>query len=306
MEVLSLIGIAALLLWSYGTFKSLFELCWGLWKQRSEGVDYVRRYGKWAVITGGSNGIGLQYARFFAQKGLNVAIIAINDEQLEQTSKEIQQQYGVQVKKIPIDFSEGFGVYKLIEEKLINMEIGVLVNNVGITHDKAYFETIEIESYERFVNVNINAAVMMSRIVLPQMKQRGRGLVINISSAFGLTPVPICLMYGASKAFMLSFSDAMREELRPFGVECQTVTPLFVRTSLTEDFARTTLGALVCANLDSFGKFLTMTIGKSTRTTGYWMHGIMLTASNLIPRDILCRLLHFFIKYAAAKINENK
>lgn len=199
------------------------------------------------------------------------------------------------------------------------------MNNVGITHDKAYFETIAIESYERFVNVNINAAVMMSRIVLPQMKQRGRGLVINISSAFGLIPVPICLMYGASKAFMLSFSDAMREELRPFGVECQTVTPLFVRTSLTEDFATTTLGALVCANLDSFGKFLTMTIGKSTRTTGYWMHGIMvswnfkvyacqfslnllfqLTASNLIPRDILCRLLHFFIKYAAAKINENK
>lgn len=82
------------------------------------------------VITGGSNGIGLQYARFFAQQGLNVAIIAINDEQLEQTSKEIQQQYGVQVKKIPIDFSEGFGVYKLIEEKLINMEIGVLGKNI--------------------------------------------------------------------------------------------------------------------------------------------------------------------------------
>lgn len=67
MEVLSLIGIAALLLWSYGTFKSLFELCWGLWKQRSEGVDYVRRYGKWA---------GKMTLRFFEIVGLNFQFIS--------------------------------------------------------------------------------------------------------------------------------------------------------------------------------------------------------------------------------------
>nr|XP_029719820.1 hydroxysteroid dehydrogenase-like protein 1 [Aedes albopictus] len=302
MEVLSYFGAVALLLWSYDTFKSLVELCWGLWKERTEGVDFVRRYGKWAVITGGSQGIGQQYARFFARKGLNVAIIALADESLEQTTKEIRVKYGVQVKPIPMDFAKGFENLKFIEEKLSGMEIGVLVNNVGIFQEVTYFDSITIESHQRVVNININAAIIMSRIVLPQMKQRGRGLVINMSSAYGLQPMPMTLMYGASKAFMLSFGQAMQEELRPFGVECQTVTPCFVRTQLTEEFGNTMLTRLIYTNVDCFGKFLTMTVGKTKRTTGYWMHALMVTGFKLIPADVESRLHHHMVKYILSKM----
>ncbi|XP_062552963.1 very-long-chain 3-oxoacyl-CoA reductase-like [Armigeres subalbatus] len=295
MEVLTLVGIYALLMWSYDTFKSLLELCWNLWKERTEGIDYVRRYGKWAVVTGGSDGIGRQYAAFFASKGLNVAVLALADMKLEQVAKEIQEKYGVEVKKIAVDFSKGFQEYRLIEEKLADIEIGVLVNNVGTAQDPAYFDTIECETHERLVNININAAVMMSRIVLPQMKRRHRGLVINMSSALGIHPVPAVLMYAASKAFVLSFSQALREELRPFGVECQTVTPFFVKTTLAKDFLRTKL-AFLSVDVDRYGKCLTTMIGRTARTSGYWQHALEITFAKLAPTDVLCRLYHLFMR----------
>ncbi|XP_062552964.1 very-long-chain 3-oxoacyl-CoA reductase-like [Armigeres subalbatus] len=291
MEVLSLVGIYALLMWSYDTFKSLFELCWNLWKERTEGVDYVLRYGKWAVVTGGSDGIGRQYSTFFASQGLNVAVLALPDIKLEQVTKEIQEKYGVEVRKIAVDFSKGFQMYSFIEENLADMEIGILVNNVGTAHDPAYIDTIDCESHERLVNVNINGAVMMSRIVLPQMKRRHRGLVINISSGLAFFPVPAVLMYAASKAFMLSFSQALHEELRPFGVECQTVTPCYVKTVLSKDVTRTFL-AFTGVDVDNYGKFLTKTIGRVACTAGYWVHSIMITFGKLFPSDVLCRLSH--------------
>ncbi|XP_065078419.1 very-long-chain 3-oxoacyl-CoA reductase-like [Ochlerotatus camptorhynchus] len=305
MDVLSAVGICALVLWSYDTFKSLVGICWGLCKQQwTVGCDYVQRYGKWAVITGGSDGIGRQYAMFFARQGLNIVIIAMPDEKLAKTVQEIEEKFKVQVRSIPVDFSKAYEVYNYLKEKIADLEIGVLVNNVGTGQCYAtYFEADSIDGHQRVVNVNINAVVMMSHIVLPQMKQRLRGLVINISSAFGLTPVPTVLIYGASKAFMLSFSLAMREELRPFGVECQTVTPYFVKTTLTGQFAMTKLGWLVCANLESFTKFLTMTIGKTAQTTGYWVHGWHVTIVKLLPTDLVCRMYHLLGKF---RINENK
>lgn len=143
----------------------------------------------------------------------------------------------------------------------------------------ANFDSFPLEQHHQLINVNVIAGVVLSHIALPGMKQRGRGLVVNVSSVFGLTAVPTVLMYGATKAFVYSFSEALREELKPFGVECQTVTPHFVATTLTDTFSRTVLGRVICVKVENYGRFLTMTLGKTPQTTGYWAHALLVITS---------------------------
>lgn len=86
--------------------------------------------------------------------------------------------------------------------------------------------------------------------------------------------MPTVTAYGASKAFIYSFSEALRLELAPFGVEVQTVTPNVVATRMTESFSFGSFGSILSVPVDTFGKFLTMTIAKTGLTTGHWKHGI--------------------------------
>lgn len=166
-----------------------------------------------------------------------------------------------------VSFKEDFVLFKA--------NIPHSVNNVGIgTRFGAYFDSFPLELHRNLINVNIAAAVLMSYIALPGMKRRGRGLLINLSSVSGLAPVPTVTAYGASKAFIYSFSEALRLELAPFGVEVQTVTPNVVATRMTESFSFGSFGSILSVPVDTFGKFLTMTIAKTGLTTGHWKHGI--------------------------------
>ncbi|XP_058820893.1 17-beta-hydroxysteroid dehydrogenase type 3-like [Topomyia yanbarensis] len=288
---LTVIGIYALTVWIYETFKSPIGILWGLSKQCICDVNFTERYGQWAVISGGSDGIGRQYARFFARKGLNIVIIALPDEILKQTAEEIESTFHVQVKQISADFSKGFELSDYLKNELDDLDVGVLVNNVGVANTlPVYYETCALSLYQRMVNVNINAAVILSHIILQRMKQRRRGLLINIASVAGLRPLPLGLMYSATKAFMASFSNALREELADFGIECQTVTPYFVATSMTEELRVDRFLRIISSDVETYGKFLTMIVGKTAQTTGYWLHGLTLTAINLLPADLTIKV----------------
>lgn len=244
------------------------------------------------VITGGSDGIGRQYSLFLAERGFKIVIVAMQDDKLVAIKQELESKFQAEVRAFPVDFSKGFEVKDQIEKRISNLDIGILgkcledfvlfkaktlhsVNNVGIgTRFGAYFDSFPLELHRNLINVNIAATVMMSYITLPGMKRRGRGLLINISSVSGLAPVPTVTAYGASKAFIYSFSEALRLELAPFGVEVQTVTPNIVATCMTECFSFGSFGRILSVPVDTFGKFLTMTVGKTGLTTGHWKHGI--------------------------------
>ncbi|XP_058818547.1 hydroxysteroid dehydrogenase-like protein 1 [Topomyia yanbarensis] len=296
-SILTVIGFYALTKWIYETFKSPIGILWGLTTQYICDVKFTKRYGQWAVISGGSDGIGRQYARFFARKGLNIVIIALPDEKLKQTAEEIESTFHVQVKRISADFSKGFELNASLKKELDDLDIGVLVNNVGTAFKTpAYFDTCTLSQHQLTVNVNINAAVMLSHIILPRMKQRRRGLVINLASITALFPLPTALMYGATKAFMASFSNALREELAGFGIECQTVTPSFVATRLTEEFRAGWFGRIISTELETFGSFLTMTVGKTALTSGYWLHGLQVTGTKLIPSELAAKICFNYAK----------
>uniref|UniRef100_A0A182PMB9 Uncharacterized protein n=1 Tax=Anopheles epiroticus TaxID=199890 RepID=A0A182PMB9_9DIPT len=194
-----------------------------------------QRYGKWAVITGASDGIGKGYAHYLGKKGMAIVLVARNEAKLTKVATEIKSKYGVETKVLVTDFSKGPEVYPLLEKALVPLDVGILVNNVGVTHDTPMFaDEVPQKMLWDLINVNVAAVTLLCNILTPSMKQRQRGLIINVSSITSVSPAPCMATYAASKAYMTSFSVALRDELRPFGVEVQTVRPSFVHTNMTE------------------------------------------------------------------------
>ncbi|XP_055614305.1 hydroxysteroid dehydrogenase-like protein 1 [Uranotaenia lowii] len=280
---LQVIGALVLVAWIYRTFKSGLAIVWGSLKDLVLRRDWKQKYGKWAVVSGGSDGIGRQISILLAKQGLNIIIIARPDDNLQTTADQISSDYGVQVKTVGVDFANGWQLYSFIQKELDGFDIGVLVNNAGILLKIDSFENIAYNEHQTMVNVNINAALMLTHIVTPYMKSRRKGLIVNIASISAYTPAPYALMYAATKSFIYSFSRALTVELKESGVKVQTITPSFVETKLTKKMHTSQLYHLTTVHLDSFANSLGIVIGKTELTTGHWYHAVQHTLSSWIP-----------------------
>ncbi|XP_071887173.1 17-beta-hydroxysteroid dehydrogenase type 3 isoform X2 [Anas platyrhynchos] len=168
-----------------------------------------------------------------AKRGLNVVMISRTLEKLQRVAADIEQATGQKVKVIQADFTKN-SVYENIEKGLQGLEIGVLVNNVGMLHNPLpcrFLNAPDID--ENLVNCNIISATKMTQIILKQMEPRQKGLILNLSSGLGTFPCPLYTMYSASKAFICTFSKALQAEYRAKGIIIQVVAPYGVSTPMT-------------------------------------------------------------------------
>ncbi|XP_034536343.1 very-long-chain 3-oxoacyl-CoA reductase-B isoform X2 [Notolabrus celidotus] len=244
------------------------------------------RLGKWAVVTGATDGIGKAYAEELARRGFSIVLISRSQERLDDVSKAIKSKCGVETKTIAADFS-AVDIYSKIEDGLQGLEIGVLVNNVGVSYSypEFFLNVPNLDSFiDTMVNVNITSVCQMTRLVLPGMVERKKGVVLNISSASGMYPVPLLTIYSASKAFVDYFSRGLQAEYKSKGIIIQSVLPFFVATKLSK-IRRATLDKpsperYVSAELN--------TVGLQTQTNGYLPHAIMgWVTTALLPAKIL-------------------
>ncbi|XP_010148192.1 PREDICTED: testosterone 17-beta-dehydrogenase 3, partial [Eurypyga helias] len=144
-----------------------------------------------------------------------------------------EQATGQKVKVIQADFTKN-SVYKNIEESLQGLDIGVLVNNVGMLHNPLpcrFLNGPDID--ESLVNCNMISVIKMTKIILKQMESRQKGLILNLSSGLGTFPCPLYTMYSASKAFISTFSKALQAEYKAKGIIIQVVAPYGVSTPMT-------------------------------------------------------------------------
>ncbi|XP_053722216.1 very-long-chain 3-oxoacyl-CoA reductase-B [Synchiropus splendidus] len=231
------------------------------------------KLGKWAVVTGATDGIGKAYAEELARRGFAVVLISRTQEKLDDVSKAIESKYGVETKTIAADFS-AVDIYPKIQEGIAGLEIGVLVNNVGVSYSYPEF-FLEIPNLDNvidtMININITSVCQMTRLVLPQMAERKRGAILNISSASGMYPCPLLSVYSASKAFVDFFSRGLQAEYSSRGIIIQSVLPFFVATKLSK-IRRATLDKptperYVAAALN--------TVGLQAQTNGYFPHAII-------------------------------
>lgn len=123
------------------------------------------------------------------------------------------EKFGVLTKIIVADFSYGESIYNHIELQLLELDIGILVNNVGTHEDPDHFDKMSHEALWRMINVNVGAITFMSKIVLPKMKIKNRGLILNVSSGSQYQPTPLLALYGATKSFTRSLSIGKKIQL---------------------------------------------------------------------------------------------
>jgi uncharacterized protein len=192
------------------------------------------RPGATCLITGASSGIGAELARGLAERGHGVTLVARREERLRELADELVEAHGVRADVITADVSSPRGRERLqaaVAEREVDVE--VLVNNAGFGSGGAFVE-LDGERETSMVRTNVEAVVALSHAFLPGMVERERGAVLNVASLIAFQPVPYQATYGASKAFVLSFTDALHEELRGTGVAATAVCPGPVRTEFGE------------------------------------------------------------------------
>ncbi|KAF1378700.1 hypothetical protein PFLUV_G00193250 [Perca fluviatilis] len=278
----------------FGGFTVFFHLlnlawkCWCGFRQfvLSElwHVD-LRTYGQWAVVTGATSGIGKAYASELARRGLDVVLVSRSDDKLQMIAKEIEDQYGRKTHTIQVDFTDGQSIYPAIAEELQGLEIGILVNNVGMAYSDHFAYFLEIPDVEQkitqVVNCNMLSVPQMTRLVLPGMVERGTGLIINISSEAGVRPQPLLSLYSATKIFVTYFSQCLHAEYKSKGIIVQCVAPFMVSTNMTKNVS----GNRFAKSASRFASEALNTVGHSSYTSGCLSHALQGMALAILLPD---------------------
>jgi len=249
--------------------------------------------GAWAVVTGATDGIGREFALQLAAAGFNILLASRSPEKLGAVAGEIESKYGVKTTTHTIDFARpDRNAYNTFETLVRSLEIGVLVNNVGKSYDMPTdFADMELPDEMAIVEINVNATLRVTKIVVQEMIERKSGLILNIGSFSGAFPSPMLSVYSGTKAFLTAWSQSLGEELKPHGIVVELVNTYFVVSSLSKirrpnlvtprpkEYVQSVLARIgvPCGAL-----------GRPYTSTPYWSHSIGdWLVTNYVPKGLL-------------------
>ena len=176
------------------------------------------------LITGASGGIGYDLAKLFARDHHNLILVARSEDKLTQVAAELAKP-GVSVKTIALDLTQSFAAKSIAEQlQSENLTIDILVNNAGFGSLGPFAEMSD-EDIAGQINLNITALTELTRLILPQMIARRSGRILNVASTAGFQPGPLMAVYYATKAYVISFSEAIASEVRNSGVTVTCFCP---------------------------------------------------------------------------------
>ncbi|XP_072278837.1 inactive hydroxysteroid dehydrogenase-like protein 1 [Pyxicephalus adspersus] len=252
----------------------------------------IRQYGEWALVTGATDGIGKAYAEELASSGMNIILVSRNPKKLKNVSETITATYAVKTRYIVADFGLGCEVYPDIKEALKDVDVGILVNNVGVFYHPQLTTEVPEDKLWEIININIGAAVMMVHIVLPGMVQRKRGAIINVSSASGSKPTPLLSVYASSKSFIDHFTRALHYEYASKGIFIQSLVTYFVQTNMTAFSTFLKSKPYLVPDAKEYVRQAVKTIGISRRTAGHLSHSIQLSLTYWLPEWLWVSMLN--------------
>eukprot|EP00004_Rigifila_ramosa_P001930 TRINITY_DN11937_c0_g1_i2.p1 TRINITY_DN11937_c0_g1~~TRINITY_DN11937_c0_g1_i2.p1 ORF type:complete len:345 (-),score=82.18 TRINITY_DN11937_c0_g1_i2:37-1071(-) len=277
-DTLSIVGAFVLL-------KSAFDLASWIRKMffRKAMKDMPKRYGKWAVVTGASEGIGAAIAVELARRGFSIVLIARTESKMKGVAEQIKQtNSAAETRIIVADFSlHERSCYPLIASQIKDLDVGVLVNNVGVANDiPERLLDQDPEFVRRMIEINTVAAPTMCAMVLPKMVENRRGLIMNIGSASASHPTPLLAIYSATKAYLRQFSESLSYEYRPQGIDVICLAPYYV-TSALSGIDRPSL--LVCS-AERFAQDCMKHVDDGSYSNPYWFHALFEYLAKIYPR----------------------
>ncbi|RCJ16738.1 oxidoreductase [Nostoc sp. ATCC 43529] len=249
-----------------------------------------------ALITGASSGIGKAFAQELAARKTNLVLVARSEDKLNQLAKELKEKYKVQIDVIAKDLTEAnaaAGVFDATKTK--GLTIDLLINNAGFGYYGDFAES-DGERQVKIVQLNILALVDLTHKFLPIMRQRRSGSIINVSSITGFQPIPYLSVYAASKAFILSFSEALWAENRQYGVRVLVTCPGPIETNF---FAEANFPPALAGSTEKVYSSEEV-VRESLKALEEWQPTVIIgdvttqirsTLARLVPRKVLLNIL---------------
>jgi short-subunit dehydrogenase len=183
----------------------------------------VDKYGGWALVTGGSQGIGKGFARRLASEGFNVVLTARREDVLAETAADIEKEFGVTTRTLAMDMTVP-GAIEQLKDSVADLEIGFLVNNLAFSNPAPFFD-LEERNISRAIYVNVETVTRLTSHFGRMMRDRDRGAIINVSSRVGEVAMPFFSVYSGTKAYISLFTEALWFELKDTNVDVLASKP---------------------------------------------------------------------------------
>ena len=197
---------------------------------------FKEKYGAWAMITGGTSGIGEALAYQIAERGLNLILVARDKTKLLAKSEKIKKQFGVEIICIQADLSTNEGIDKVITETQ-NLKVGFLVLSAGIENNGSFVK-IDVQEEIKLIQLNITSTMLLTHHFSKIMIERKQGGILLISSLTAHIPSPYFANYAASKAYVLSFGVSLHAEFLSKGIEVSILSPGLTHTAMSENTSK--------------------------------------------------------------------
>ncbi len=251
---------------------------------------------KTALITGASSGIGASFARALAERGMNVVLVARSEDKLRELAAQLTEQHGRQAQMVVADLSlPGAAQQVFAAISALGLTVDLLVNNAGFS-TYGDFETISPAREQAEIAVNVAAVVDFTHAFVPAMLTRGEGAIINVASVGAFVPIARQAVYAATKAFVLSFGEALWVEYRKRGIRVFTLCPGGTET----EFANV-IEVDVALKLDTPQSVVTRGLKAFERGRHFVVPGpanyfSVVVLPRLMPRGLFARLFAFFAR----------
>jgi len=252
---------------------------------------------KVTLITGASSGIGEAFAQRLAAEKHNLVLVARSEKKLHELCDELMLKHKIVAHYVAMDLNDFEADKRLFEEtERHGMEVDWLINNAGFG-SMGDFAALDLEKELEMLNLNISVLVALTHRYLQRMRERKSGVIINVSSTASFQPVPFMAAYAATKAFVTSFSEAIAEENRPYGIKISALCPgptdtnFFAAANAVPFSAKgmQTAEDVVEAALNGVSK------GKSTTVSG-WTNYIGSVFGTLVPDSLVARAIGTYLR----------
>ena len=252
---------------------------------------------KWVLITGASSGIGYEFSKIFAKNNYNLILVARSIKALDRIKEELSKTYGIDVIIIQKDLSKSHSGEEIFNELMnLNIKVDILINNAGIG-DCGLFHEISMKNHSLVMKTNMISLTELTHLISKDMIKRDDGKILNIASTGAYQPGPYTAVYYASKAYVLSLTEALSIELKPYNIQVSGLCPGNTKTNFHSRAGKGELQGAMSPKLVAEIGYKQLIKGKRIIIPGV-KNKIAIGISKILPRKLLGIIVGYIQKSA--------